>query len=145
MTDPLGLWTLNVGINLNIQAGPVGFTVSGGVVVDGNGNVGTYGTIYGGIGAGADASIGVALGQSNAPTINDLAGPFAQVSGNLGAGVDAGYSAYMGTTPGNQAIVGGEVQIGVGVGGSVSGGISDTIIQTISSGSNSPGTGAVCR
>jgi RHS repeat-associated protein len=129
--DPLGLWTLNIGVNIGFQVGSASFNVSGGVVVDGAGNVGTYGTLYGGAGLGLDASIGVAVGGSNAPTINDLAGPFAQVSGNVGAGLDVGGSVYVGATPDHQAIVGGELSFGAGIGGGLSGGGSDTIISTI--------------
>jgi len=81
---------LNFGLNINYQIGALSGSVSGGVVLDGAGNVGTYGTMYGGAGAGLGASIGAAIGGSNAPTINDLNGPFAQVSGNAGAGADVG-------------------------------------------------------
>lgn len=42
--DPFGLWTVNLGINIGFQIGYASFTVSGGSVVDGVGNIGTYGT-----------------------------------------------------------------------------------------------------
>jgi RHS repeat-associated protein len=131
LIDPFGLWTVNLGINIGFQIGSASFTVSGGVVVDGAGNIGTYGSGYFGAGVGLDASIGVALGSSNAPTINDLNGPFAQVSGNIGAGLDVGASVYMGATSDHQPILGGEFTFGVGAGAGLSGGGSDTIISPI--------------
>ncbi len=72
----------------------------------------------------------MAVGSSNAPTVYDLSGPFAQVSGNIGAGLDVGGSVYVGATPDHQAIIGGEFTFGVGVGASLSGGGSDTIVFT---------------
>jgi hypothetical protein len=114
-------------------------------VLDGAGNYGTYGTIAVGAGVGAGASIGIALGGSNAQTINDLAGPFAQVSGGVGAGVDVSGTGYVGATPDHQGIVGGEIALGAGIGGGLSGGGSDTIISPIGNTRSSSTPAAACK
>jgi hypothetical protein len=94
------------GINITGQFGSVTIAASGGVVIDGAGNVGTYGVISGGPSVAIGASIGMQIGGSNAPTISDLRGPFAQVSGSVGAGPDVGVAGYIGATSDHQAIEG---------------------------------------
>lgn len=78
-----------------------------------------YYTGGGGPGGGEGASIGVQVGGSNAPTVNDLAGPFGVASVSAGAdGVVGGIDGYVGTAASNgQTVVGGNVSIGIGTPG----------------------------
>ena len=58
-TDPLGLWTLQVGFSVNLQIG-AGYGVLGaGIAIDGQGQIGGYWSAGGGTGVGARASGGV--------------------------------------------------------------------------------------
>ncbi|WP_343995930.1 RHS repeat-associated core domain-containing protein, partial [Ideonella azotifigens] len=123
--DPLGLWTINIGISGSVNIpliGPVGIGGGGfaGIAFDGT-NWGFYGGGGGGVGAGAGGSIGIQFGGSNAKTICDLAGPFASVSGSGGEGVIGGAEGYYGQGSDGSNIYGGNGFIGVGGGTPVSG------------------------
>ncbi len=128
--DPLGLWTGAVGVSVNFQIGPVNINFSGGVAVDGYGNVGTYYVGGGGLGVGAKASGGVNFSGSNACTISDLSGPFANfnLGGGLGPHVES--NVYTGSSPHGQ-VTGGGVTIGVGAGGGGSGGGTYTVVNQV--------------
>jgi hypothetical protein len=52
-SDPLGLWTANLGASFGFQVGSFSFSYGAGIAVDGAGNVGSYGTLYVGAGVGA--------------------------------------------------------------------------------------------
>jgi hypothetical protein len=126
--DPFGLWTFSFGLTLNLQFGVVNVEGSYGVVVDGTGNFGLYGTTGGGLGVGAKASVGASVGWSpNAKTICALGGPFQYGSVSAGAGLDGTVDEFTGYSDGSP-IIGGGLTVGVGVGGGVSGGINGTVI-----------------
>lgn len=127
--DPLGLWTINVGITVSGWYGFGSGSYSIGVVVDGQGNIGTYANPAAGAGVGADGSIGISIGGSTAQTINDLNGPFAQASVNVGAGPDVGGTVYAGNANNGAPVVGGEISFGVGIGAGASGGGSYTFVS----------------
>lgn len=140
--DPMGLWTMNLGLSFSIQAGPINISENVGLVIDGHGNLGVYQSPYAGVGAGAHGEVGLSLGGSNAETINDLNGPFAQAS--VGAGVvgDAGLTGYTGNSP-DGTVYGGEVNIGLGFGAGGSGGGSYTAVVPIHF--SQPSTTPSCR
>jgi len=73
-TDPLGLWTLSLGVSVNIQAGPINLQFSGAAVFDSQGNFGSFVQGGGGAGAGTEISGGGSVQLSNANTIVDLGG-----------------------------------------------------------------------
>lgn len=77
-------WTFQVGLSINVQLGVFNGNVNGGFAVDRHGNLGTYTTTGGGLGAGARASGGISFAGSNANSIQDLAGPFGNTSASLG-------------------------------------------------------------
>lgn len=126
--DPLGLWTVGVGITVNVQFGIINIEGSYGVVVDNSGNIGLYGTAGGGAGVGAKASAGFSFSTSTAPTICNLAGAFQYGSANAGYGIDGTVDEFTGFTAGGRPIIGGGMTVGAGVGGGVSGGINYTVI-----------------
>ena len=130
-TDPLGLWTFQIGISLNGQFGPLNVNWNVGIAVDGHGNIGTYDTGGLGVGAGAGVSGGVSLNGSNGDTIQDLAGPFANVSGGLGAGINGSVEGFSGKGENGQTVAGGGVTIGVGAGGGASEGGAQTYIHPL--------------
>ena len=75
--DPLGLWTLQIGGTVNINAFGFVYQYSGGFAIDGSGDVGTYTAQGPGVGSGDTASIGTTvLASPNAPDIGALNGPF---------------------------------------------------------------------
>ena len=126
LTDPLGLWTVGLGVNVNIQLGVINLQVSGGIAVDSSGNIGAFDAGGGGLGVGADISGGLNLSVSNAHTICGLGGPFANFSGNAGAGLDGSVNGFSGFDQQGRAVVGGGLTVGAGAGG----GVSDTITVT---------------
>ncbi len=126
--DPLGLWTFGAGLTVNVQFGIINIEGSYGVVIDGSGHVGLYGTTGGGLGVGADASAGASLSWSNARKICDLAGPFQYGSGTAGAGLDGTIDEFTGFTGDGKPVVGGGLTVGAGVGGGGSVGLNGTTI-----------------
>ena len=128
--DPLGLWTFGIGLSLNFQIGPINANWSGGFVIDGQGNVGTYTTLGGGVGAGAHASGGVSFSGSNAPDICHLRKGFANANLGAGLGPDAEANGYYGNTP-DGPVFGGGVTLGAGLGGGGSGGGTYTWVNPI--------------
>jgi RHS repeat-associated protein len=128
--DPRGLWTIGVGVTVNVQAGPINFNFSGGVVVDSSGNVGTYTTGGGGLGVGAEVSGGISVSGSNAQTINDLSGPFATGSLGGGWGPNASGDFFTGDSP-HGWVYGGGVTVGAGLGAGGSSSITGTLINPL--------------
>jgi len=127
-TDPLGLWTLQAGVSFYLGGGPlwVGGQISVGIVADGHGNGGFYGTVGGGPTAGAGLKLGIGGSVSGAPTINDLQGPGAGASVVVGAGFAGSLDwskgrANDGTTYNNYG-----ASVGLGGGAAVSAGPSVT-------------------
>ncbi len=128
LTDPLGLWTLQLGGNIGYTL-PFGIsgTFFAGIALDDRGGVaGYYG--YGlGYGAGAGASIGGGAAVSNAKTVNDLGGPFVNTSVSVGSGGHVGVETFNGPSD-NGFVTGVGVSGGVGLGGTSYAGPTNTVI-----------------
>ena len=125
-TDPLGLWTGQLGLSGSLSFG--GFTFSAGfeVAVDTQGNIAPYFVPIGvAASAGEDASLGVTAEISNAPTVTGLRGPFANISVSGGDGLAGTVDAF--SSP-NGAVTGVGVTAGIGLGGSISAGGTTTIV-----------------
>ena len=123
--DPLGLWTVNIGISGSINIpliGPVGIGGGGfgGVVFDGTHWAWYYGGGGGG-GGGAGGSLGIQIGGSNAKSVCDLRGPFGSVSASGGEGLIIGGEGYTGSGSNGQTVTGGNFVIGGGGGTPVTG------------------------
>jgi RHS repeat-associated protein len=129
--DPLGLLTLQVGLSINVQIGPVTLQGSAGIAVDDKGNFGTYDYYGAGVGVGERVSGGLSVALSNAKTICDLAGAFNNVSIGGGVGPGGSLDGFIGSSA-NGPVVGG----GFTVGGGLGGGISSTITNTTVGGLN---------
>jgi RHS repeat-associated protein len=130
LVDPLGLWTVGIGITMSFQFGAVNLNFSGGLVADGAGNIGTYTCGGGGLGMGARVSGGISTSVSNAMTISDLSGPF--TNGSLGGGWGANASGDYFTGPSDNGwVTGGGVTVGAGLGGGGSSSITYTKISPI--------------
>ena len=129
-TDPLGLWTLQVGVGVNIQIGPVNLPFSAGLALDGHGNLAGYTeTPRGGVGTGLDAGGGVAVHGSNADNINDLNGPFVNVNAGGGWGPHVSGDGFYGYGANGQRVEGGGFTAGVGAGGSTAVTITNTTVS----------------
>jgi hypothetical protein len=128
--DPLGLWTFGIGLSLNFQIGPININFSGGLAIDGEGNVGTYYVGGGGVGAGAHASGGLSFTGSNAKTICDLRGPFANANLGAGVGADGEANAFIGNSP-DGTVIGGGFTLGAGLGVGGSGGGTYTWVNPV--------------
>ena len=106
--DPLGLWTVQIGIGGNVNIGWwAGININGGagIAFDASGFGGYY---YGGLGAyggSPGASGGVQISASNASTICDLRGPFINGSGTLAAGLGGSIDGFI--SPDGSVIGGG--------------------------------------
>lgn len=131
LNDPLGLWTVSLGVNVNVQLGPINFQVSGGIAVDSSGNIGLFDAGGGGLGVGANVSGGLNLSGSNAHTICGLGGPFVNVSGNAGAGLEGSVNGFTGFDRQRRPVVGGGLTVGAGAGGGVSDAITITNVIPI--------------
>jgi len=118
-TDPLGLWTFQVGGSYSFNWGWIGGTFSGGLIVDGYGNAGFYVTGGGGPGVGGSVKLGGFAAITTAPTIMDTNGYNSGVSGTLGVlGGAASVDWSHGNTRDNQVYnsFGGSLGIGGGAG-----------------------------
>lgn len=128
--DPLGLWTVQVGISFNGAIGPVQVSATYGIAFDGSGNVAGYAEYGGGAGTGADASGGVAVHASNAASIDDLNGPFVNVNAGGGWGAHATGDAFYGYGSNGQRVEGGGITVGFGAGATSSVTVTNTQIGT---------------
>lgn len=127
--DPLGLWTVNIGIS-GSYVFPWGGAGTGfaGFVCDSDGNCGGY---YGGgpgIGVGKGATGGVSVGASNAKTICDLRGRFTNVGVGGGWGPSGSGDGYWGPSD-NGTVYGGGVTVGPGVGAGAFAGPTWTVVK----------------
>jgi len=95
-SDPTGLNTSGICASFGVTVPGLHFGVSGCVVVDDHGNVGTTVTTVSGFVVGASASGIVMLQGSNADTIYDLGGPFSNAGGSAGEVVVGGVKGYKG-------------------------------------------------
>lgn len=148
-TDPMGLWTLSVGVNAAVG---LGFGGGGGTSLNfgfdpckglGGLSFSVTGTVAGGAAAAAEASVGFTVGVSSAP----------DVSGLLGTGTDVtvGGVGPLGVThsfDGDGNLTGGSVSFGVPGGsvgtsvGSVEASSTSAIVQANSSGVSAGDTGS---
>lgn len=119
--DPLGLWTFGIGLSLNFQIGIININGSIGAVIDGEGNVGIYRVVGGGVGVGVHASGGVSFSGSNAKTICNLSKGFANFNLGGGLGPDAEANLWHGNSP-DGPVTGGGITFGEGLGAGGSGG-----------------------
>ncbi len=131
LNDPLGLWTVSLGVNVNVQLGPINLQVSGGIAADSSGNVAVFETGGGGLGVGANASGGLNLSVSNAHTVCSLGGPFANASVGAGAGVAASVDQFYGLDKKGRPVAGAGLTVGSGAGAGVSEAITVTNVTPI--------------
>jgi RHS repeat-associated protein len=125
-TDPLGLYTLQLGFSGTGSLWGISIPAGLGFVVDTSGNVGFY--IYSGPGVtlgGASADAGISIQVSNAQTINDLSGPFLNASAHGGVGLGGSVDYFRGPSEHGQ-VSGVGVTVGAAVGASVTVGITNT-------------------
>jgi RHS repeat-associated protein len=97
--DPMGLWTLQVGVAGNVTV--FGFTVlqgGAGVAIDSRGTIGGYSYYGGGVGVGVDAGFGISVQASTAPRIQNLSGWFNNGSVHAGAGYGGSFDYFSGNS-----------------------------------------------
>jgi RHS repeat-associated protein len=123
-------WTVEIGVSVNLQLGPVNVNLSSGIAFDGSGNVAVCTTVGGGAGVGASASGGLQVQTSNAKTVDDLKGQFYNTSSGAGAGPSASWEVFDGDSK-DGLVVGGGFTVGVGVGGGASAGSSLTHVEKV--------------
>ena len=135
LTDPMGLWALQIGLGGGVTF-PWGgsITLGFGLAFDGNGNVAVYEAYGAGAGIGAGETAGGTVQYSaNAQSIDDLLGLFNNVSVGGGAGFGGTLDAFTGTTDNGQVVTGGGFTIGEGAGVTSFDGITNTLIQPLMS------------
>jgi RHS repeat-associated protein len=131
--DPLGLWTLAAGLSGTFIA-PWGGAATGsvGVVIDGYGNVGIYGTGGGGAGVGTRLSSGVDVNASDADTVCDLRGTFAYGSVGGGWGPSGAGNWFVGSNQaGTGTVLGAGVTAGEGLGAGTFVGTTNTWVKPL--------------
>jgi hypothetical protein len=115
---------------MNFQFGSANVVLSGGIAIDGSGNIGTYYLAGGGAGLGARVSGGLSVNASNAKTICDLSGPF--VGGSFGGGWGPAASGDYFTGPSNNGwVYGAGLTLGKGLGLGGASQITNTIVNPI--------------
>lgn len=132
--DPKGLWTLNLGVSISANLGPLGGVFGFGIALDGCGNIAFY-TVYSPLGglafsggpmgggkgtrtnfaSGREIHGGMAVGASNAKTVYDLTGEFSNANFAIGSGRSVGGGVYTGDSA-NGRVTGGELSFGGGMG-----------------------------
>lgn len=134
--DPLGLWTVNIGLSVTVNAPAIGryvgsaATAFGGIAYDGT-NLAWYYGGGGGVGAGTGLSAGVQIGGSNAKSVCDLVGLFKSLSASTSVGGKkvfggavggaVGGEGYWGHDSAGRNVIGGNFFGGVGAGTRFSG------------------------
>jgi hypothetical protein len=116
LIDPDGLITIQLGLSVNIQLGPVSLNGFVGLAGDDLGGVSVYFGGGPGVGVGADVSGGVSVGASTATSVCSLRGPFNNFSVAGGAGPAMSADGFAGMDSNNTPVVGGGVTFGVGAG-----------------------------
>lgn len=118
--------TVQVGAATQGTLGAFSWQFSVGLAADSHGNVALYATggAGGGLGGGGDA--GLTVQTSNAPTVQDLGGPFANVSAGGGAVGGGTIDAFSGNARNGQPIVGGGFTVGAAAGETSFGGATVT-------------------
>lgn len=118
-----GRGTLQVGVAVNGQLGPMAVTVQAGVAIDRQGNVAVYSESGGGLAQGAQVAAGVTAQITNAESVGDLAGTAVNVSAGGGKAAYGSVDGMTTTARDGSAVygVGGTVGAGVGGGGAAVG------------------------
>jgi len=91
-----------------------------GIAVDSSGNAALYGEWGGGVATSPDGSVNIVGHISDAPTVNDLSGPFVNVSSGGGWGYHATGDGFYGTGQQGQPVLGTGFSVGAGAGGASS-------------------------
>jgi hypothetical protein len=123
-------WTVEVGVSINFQIGPININFATGVAIDGSLNVAVVNTPGGGLGIGGLASGGAQIQGSNAATVYDLKGVFFNTSSGAGAGPSASWETFSGPSD-HGFVTGWGFTAGVGVGGGASAGASNTYVTPL--------------
>ena len=129
--DPYGLATFQIGLTLNFQISPINVNGTYGIVADSSLNVGTYGIVGAGAGAGANAFGGLNIAVSDGDCINDISDFFGNESASLGSGAAGGVDVFGGQGSHGQPIAGVGFSMGIGVGGQYSVGGSYTWVTPL--------------
>lgn len=126
--DPTGLYTVQIGGTIGGVTGWFGWQTTIGLAIDSHGNLAVFATSGGGLGAGADFSLGLSGAFSNAETICQLRGIFASSSVGAGAGLHLTADTFSG--PSNRGYVtGGGLTAGEGAGAGGFAGVTYTAIN----------------
>jgi len=138
LTDPLGLWTLQLGGSIGYTL-PFGIsdTIFAGIAFDDRGGVAICHGGGLGYGSGFGGSISGGAIVSNAKTVNDLGGPFVNADVGVGTGGHVGANAFYGPSD-NGFVKGAGVSAGVGLGGTSYAGPAQTNITPLTSSTPSP-------
>jgi hypothetical protein len=136
LSDPLGLWTLQLGFSGSYSATVGGVGIGGtagfGFAIDGHGNITTYGFSGGGGALGTPGlSGGVQVAGSNADSVCDLKDKFNNVSLGGGWGADATGDAFWGSGSQGQLVQGAGLTLGAGIGGTAFSGQTTTTLGPI--------------
>jgi RHS repeat-associated protein len=137
-SDPYGLWTFQLGLSVNAQLGFANISFSGGLVFDGQGDIGTYSTVGGGAGIGANVGAGVSLAGSDANTIADLDGQGYYGTAAVGDGIEGAIDAFTGQGTNGQLVTGGGFTLGAGAGAEFGAGANTTHISPLFTPSGNP-------
>ena len=129
--DPNGLWTIQIGISINFQLGPITLQYSDQIAIDQDLNIGHLQILGGGVGVGSKVSGGFSLGASNAPHVSDLVDLFNNQSIGGGLGLYGSIDTFEGRGQDGQLVVGGGGTLGVGLGAGVSNTVTNTWITPL--------------
>jgi RHS repeat-associated protein len=130
-SDPLGLWTFQVGVSYNWSAAGGSGIGFGGIAFDSNGGAAWYWGAGVGLGGGAGGSAGVQAAFSNANCVDDLKGVFGNFSRGGGWGENVTGDAFFGHDSNGNRIGGGGLSYGIGAGQTSFVGYTDTAIQHV--------------
>jgi RHS repeat-associated protein len=131
LVDPLGLWTLQVGVSFYVNLSWISGGFSVGIVADSSGNAGTYQTIGVGPSVGGGLKLALNSAVSSAPTITDLRQWGAGTSVFLGAGLAGSVDWSKGWVSRYEPYNSWGGSLGVGLGGGASAGPSYTFVQPL--------------
>ena len=136
-TDPLGLYTLQIGFagsgNFLGIAVPTGL----GIAIDTSGHVGFYGYLGPAVNLGASVDAGLSIQVSNAPTISNLRGLFLNASAHGGAGFGGSVDYFRGPSENGQ-VSGIGVTVGAALGASVTAGVTNTWVYPLFGAGSAP-------
>lgn len=129
--DPYGLWTISIGASGYINVGWFSGQLTVGIIADGFGNAGIFGSVNAGPAAGGGFKVAASGAYSTAPRIHNLEGWGNNVSVVAGAGPAVSYDWSKGQVSPEQSYQSHGVSLGFGAGGGVSAGPSYTTVFPI--------------